>query len=114
LGYGIKEKHMKKLLFVALIILLIVPLFSQEKKEPVQIEEKVKAWQMPNHMIENLMLLINQRVEEYKTWLKANVKGFEDMPDNVVFDINSGLFLLPEDLAKLQEKTKPKKKENEK
>ena len=105
---------MKKLFIVSMVLLVCFSVSfgqeSQEKKveDPPAVEkpEQVQAWQLPAHMQEALVTLLNNKVKEFKAFLVANVKGFETMPDNVIFDFTSGIFITPEELAKLQEQQK--------
>ena len=105
---------MKKLFIVSMVLLVCLSVSfgqeAQEKKaeEPPAVEQpaQVQAWQLPAHMQEALRNLLDQKVKEYKAFLRANVKGFETMPDNVIFDFTSGIFITPEELAKLQEQQK--------
>jgi len=102
----------KKLIAVLFVLIFISFSFGQEKQEVKTEEEKtqeteqVKAWRLPAHMQEALISILNQKVEEFKDFLILNVKGFEDMPKNVVFDFTSGIFLTPESVQKLQEQQK--------
>ena len=74
-----------------------------DEKMPMQpASTQIKTWQMPAHMMEALTLVLNQKVEEYKAVLRGQMKGYEEMPDNVVFDFRSGLFIRAEDWAKIQ------------
>ena len=105
---------MKKVILVSMVLVFCLSVsFGQEvmqgtselKPDPQAIE-KVQAWQLPAHMQEALMSVLNQKVAEFKAFLIANVKGFEKMPNNVVFDFTSGVFLTPESVLKLQEQQK--------
>ena len=111
---------MKKMIILCLILLVAIPFLAaqeEQKKEetppPVVTQQKPMAWQLPTHMRESLQVFLNQKVEEYKAFLIENVKGFESMPDNVVFDFASGLFITPEGIAKLQEQQKQGVKKDE-
>ena len=106
---------MKKLFIVSMVLLVCLSVsFGQEEKaqnvtdkaEEIAIPAAPQAWQLPAHMQEALRNLLDQKVKEYKAFLKANVKGFETMPDNVIFDFTSGIFITPEELARLQEQQK--------
>ena len=110
---------MKKSLTLILILLIgSLSIFAQETEKPEKPrpvpQERVKAWQLPSHMMEALQALINQKIEEYKKFLIANVKGFEDMPENVVFDMSTGIFITPEGIAKIQSQQKREVKKDEK
>lgn len=107
---------MKRWMAVFLAALLILALSSwagQEKAKPAAepaakvaapIEDgKVKAWPLPAHMTEGLNALVNAKVEEFRKFLKANVKGYDDLPDNAIFDMQNGIFLRPEDVPKIQQ-----------
>jgi len=121
LGFSIGD-IMKKMIILGLILLVAIPfLVAQEAQNvtneaqeiAVKLPEKPMAWQLPIHMRESLQVFLNQKVEEYKAFLIENVKGFESMPDNVVFDFASGLFITPEGIAKLQEQQKQEVKKDE-
>lgn len=107
---------MKKMMILALVLLVSLSFLiaQEEKKEEEavpQIQEKVMVWPLPIHMREALQVFMNQKVTEYKNFLRANVKGFEEMPENVVFDFATGIFITPAGVAKIQEQQKEVKKD---
>jgi len=99
---------MKKVFIVSMVLLVCFSVsIAQEVQEKVTPEPpempEIRRWQLPAHMQEILISLLTKKVDEFRIYLVANVKGFEDMPSNVVFDFASGLFLTPEGVLALQE-----------
>lgn len=105
---------MKRLFLLGLILLLAFQCFAQEKEQP-RIEEprkeleRVKTWKMPDNLLKTLKDMVeefNKRFQDtldiYKYGLKAKMAEFKDMPDDVVFDINTGVFMLRGDYIRLQ------------
>lgn len=105
------------LILVLLVILPFLNAQEEQKKEviaPPVGQDKIMAWPLPAHMRDALQEYVDKKIKEYRTFLRENVKGFEDMPENVLFDFTSGLFITPEGLAQLQEQQKKEVIKNEK
>ena len=78
-------------------------------------EETVKTWKIPDYMIENMNYMINdfnQRFEartiQFKDELRANFKGYESMPEDVVMDLKNGVFIDRVDYTRLLQEAQAK------
>jgi len=116
---------MKRVILIGFLCLaLVVPLLSQEKvvaqrgeKKPEAIE--IKTWKIPdyvrielNKMVEEFNKRFTERLEIYKEVLRAVSPDHRDMPEDVVMDLKTGVFILRKDFEKLQvvEEVKDEKK----
>jgi len=84
-------------------------------------EQPVKTWKIPDYMVENLNYMINDfnqrfeaRVSKFKAELRENFKGFADMPDDVVMDLKSGVFIDRADYVRLLQEAQAKQAEKQK
>lgn len=86
---------------------------------PAKAEEAapVKTWKVPEYMRENLQRDLddfNKRFEEkvqaYKKELKTRFKEFKDMPNDVIFYLEGGIFITRSDFKKLQDQLRDKLK----
>lgn len=112
-------------LFWALVIYIIsvglsaISLNGQEKEQPIPpVEEQapqIKTWKLPEYMQENLQWMLNdfnkkfdEKVQVYKKELKTRFEEFKDMPEDVVLNLEGGIFIERSDYLKLQEQLRRK------
>ena len=103
---------MKKSLILILLLFLAIPVTAQEAEQsPEQL--KVKTWRLPADlhaalvkMVEDFNEEYNTRIEIYKQVLKSSAAEFADMPEDAVFDLQSGVFLSQNDYMMLQERAR--------
>ena len=88
---------------------------GQEQPKPPADAEKVKTWKLPEYMQENLQWMLNdfnkkfdEKVEAYKKELKTRFEEFRDMPEDVVLNLEGGIFIERSDFLKLQEQLRRK------
>lgn len=88
---------------------------GQEQPKPPADMEKVKTWKLPEYMQENLQWMLNdfnkkfdEKVEAYKKELKTRFEEFKDMPEDVVLNLEGGIFIERSDYLKLQEQLRRK------
>jgi len=116
-----KEEKMKiKILIFAYLTLIFfttaLMIFAlQEQPKPPADAKKVKTWKLPEYMQENLQWMLNdfnkkfdEKVEAYKKELKTRFEEFKDMPEDVVLDLEGGIFIERSDYLKLQEQLRRK------
>ena len=112
-------------LFWALVIYIIsvglsaISLNGQEKEQVIPpVEEQppqIKTWKLPEYMQENLQWMLNdfnkkfdEKVQVYKKELKTRFEEFKDMPEDVVLNLEGGIFIERSDYLKLQEQLRRK------
>lgn len=73
--------------------------------------EKIKTWRMPGYMVENLRNMLEKfnrefeaKVKSYRGELRKRFKEFKDMPDDVIFDLESGVLIGRDDFLALQKR----------
>jgi len=106
---------MKRVISIGFLCLaLVLPLLSQEKvvaQEEKKKSEvaKIKTWKIPdyvrielNKMVEEFNKRFTERLEIYKEVLRAVSFDHRDMPEDVVMDLKTGVFILRKDFEKLQ------------
>jgi len=116
-----KEEKMKiKILIFAYLTLIFfttaLMIFAlQEQPKPPADAEKVKTWKLPEYMQENLQWMLDdfnkkfdEKVEAYKKELKTRFEEFKDMPEDVVLNLEGGIFIERSDFLKLQEQLRRK------
>jgi len=88
------------------------PTIAQETEQSVE-QLKVKTWRMPADLHQGLVKMVddfnrdyNSRIEIYKEVLRKSSDEFADMPEDAVFDLQSGVFLSKNDYMILQERAK--------
>ena len=103
---------MKKTLILILLLLLAIPVTAQETEKPPE-QLKVKTWRLPADLHQALVKMVddfnkeyNTRLEIYKQVLKSSAAEFADMPEDAVFDLQSGVFLSKNDFMMLQERAR--------
>ena len=103
---------MKKIFILILLLFLIVPVTAQETEKPPE-QLKVKTWRLPADLHQALVKMVddfnkeyNTRLEIYKQVLKSSAAEFADMPEDAVFDLQSGVFLSKNDFMMLQERAR--------
>ncbi len=109
-----------KILIVAYLTLiffitgLMIFALQEQPKSPAD-AEKVKTWKLPEYMQENLQWMLNdfnkkfdEKVEAYKKELKTRFEEFKDMPEDVVLNLEGGIFIKRSDYLKLQEQLRRK------
>ena len=81
------------------------------EKTPPQLQ--VKTWRLPADLHQSLVKMVedfnkeyNTRLEIYKQVLRSSSGEFADMPEDAVFDLQSGVFLSKNDFMMLQERAK--------
>ena len=81
--------------------------------QPTQEQLKVKTWRLPADLHQALVKMVddfnkeyNTRLEIYKQVLKSSAAEFADMPEDAVFDLQSGVFLSKNDFMMLQERAR--------
>ncbi len=109
-----------KILIVAYLTLIFfitgLMIFAlQEQPKPPADAEKVMTWKLPKYMQENLQWMLNdfnkkfdEKVEAYKKELKTRFEEFKDMPEDVVLNLEGGIFIERSDFLKLQEQLRRK------
>lgn len=89
----------------------------QEQPIPPAEEQtpQIKTWKLPDYMQENLQWMLNdfnkkfdKKVEAYKKELKTRFEEFKDMPEDVVLNLEGGIFIERSDYLKLQEQLRQK------
>jgi len=104
------------ILFGLLVIWLWIDdgkrLNAQEIKQPPP-QQKIKTWRMPADLHQGLVKMVedfnkeyNAKIEIYKQVLRSSSDEFADMPEDAVFDLQSGVFLSQNDYKMLQERAK--------
>lgn len=107
-----RGETMRKLLILILLLFLTIPVIAQETEQsPEQL--KVKTWRLPADLHQGLVKMVedfnkeyNSRIEIYKQVLRSSSAEFTDMPEDAVFDLQSGVFLSKNDFMVLQERAK--------
>lgn len=86
--------------------------FAQEVEQPSP-QQKIKTWRMPADLHQGLIKMVddfnkeyNAKIEIYKQVLRSSSDEFADMPEDAVFDLQSGVFLSQNDYKMLQERAK--------
>ena len=116
---------MRKLLMLIVFVFLLGGVaFSQEKKEPEKPKEVVQKppvkaiWKMPSYMVENLQFMLdefnrkwNDKLEFFKKELLEKFPEFKDMPSDVLFDLQSGVFITRAEAVRLAEEAAKKASE---
>ena len=114
---------MPKKLVVGVLLLFCLGFFiySQDAKDTEKKQEETKTWKIPVYMLENLNYMVNEfnrtfkgKVDLFKQELKANFKGFENMPEDVILDLNKGIFVDREYFIEQQEKAKVNRESQDK
>ena len=89
----------------------------QEQPIPPAEEQtpQIKTWKLPEYMQENLQWMLDdfnkkfdEKVETYKKELKTRFEEFKDMPEDVVLNLEGGIFIKRSDYLKLQEQLRRK------
>jgi len=106
----------KAIIGILTLVCLILIVCSVAKNE-----QPVKTWKIPDHMTENLNYMINDfnrrfeaRITQYKDDLRTNFRGYEDLPDDAVLDLQSGVFIDRADYVRLVQEAQAKQAEKEK
>lgn len=93
---------------------LMIFALQEQPKSPAD-TEKVKTWKLPEYMQENLQWMLDdfnkkfdKKVEAYKKELKTRFEEFKDMPEDVVLNLEGGIFIKRSDYLKLQEQLRRK------
>jgi len=88
---------------------------GQEQPKPPADTKKVQTWKLPEYMQENLQWMLNdfnkkfdEKVQAYKKELKTRFEEFKDMPEDVVLNLEGGIFIERSDYLKLQEQLRRK------
>lgn len=120
----------KTLTILILLGFLASPIFAQWmlfNSVPWDIPKKeayknIRTWKIPFYMVENLLYMVDEfnrkfqeKVDLYKRELRARFPEFKDMPDDVILDLKSGMFISRQDYLKLHvDEIKEGWKKNEK
>ena len=103
---------MKKIFILILLLFLTMAFSAQEAEKPPE-QLKVKTWRLPVDLHQALVKMVddfnkeyNTRLEIYKQVLKSSSAEFADMPEDAVFDLQSGVFLSKNDFMILQERAR--------
>lgn len=102
------------LTLIFFIIALMIFALQKQPKSPAD-AEKVKTWKLPEYMQENLQWMLNdfnkkfdEKVEAYKKELKTRFEEFKDIPEDVVLNLEGGIFIERSYYLKLQEQLRRK------
>jgi len=89
------------------------PTIAQEAEQTPPSQQKIKTWRMPTDLHQGLVKMVddfnkeyNMKVEIYKEVLRSSSAEFADMPEDAIFDLQSGVFLSQNDYKMLQERAK--------
>jgi len=98
-------------------------IFDYAKNAQMQnpVPTQAKTWQMPKYMHDNLKYMrdqfnqaFNAQLEFFKSELKERYREFGDMPEDAVFDFESGFFIDREDYIALLKEAQKKQKAQKK
>ena len=97
---------------ILLVLLLFTSLLRAQEATQETVSEppvQVKTWKIPDDLLKNLKDMVeefNKRFQEtieiYKAGLKVTKAEFKEMPEDVVFDLQSGVFMKRKDFLRLQ------------
>ena len=101
----------KRLAIISLLCIALVFIVCSTAKN----EQPVKTWKIPDYMAENLNYMVNDfnqrfeaQVNKFKAELRENFKGYEDMPEDAVMDLKSGVFIDRADYIRLLQEAQAK------
>lgn len=106
--------------WMALLLSITIWIWATPKNLTTQEEPQIKTWKLPIYMQENLQWMLNdfnkrfqEKVDSYEKELRIRFEEFRDMPEDVVLDIEAGIFIKRSDFVKLQDQLRRKTAEEQ-